>query len=411
MECVGVTTLQDYVEYIKKETAPWINKDEEEYISSLLNSLLIIDSPRKRTMNPTDSPEYHAIVYINIRSLISDVSKILSNVDLSSDYQYIIRWFYTQGLHSTSGDNLVPSFKGVNYGLYKYLSKYNTPKDIIEKIEKSLQDGCDRITKLVKQINLECGQVRLYHNSNGQIVLSYKIKSLFSEGLLIKFKLTSVYYNKLKSRYTTAKDDIKLFNIRVFNLLCKYNSLYCPGYQAAIKEEMFGLLPGMSHESFASPFNVTLSSYTSMFPDTDTYFGSKGDFFKVYPRLFESGGSFELNPPFIEDHMILMGFILDYTLRTTTAPLSFFVVVPTWTDNLAYLMFKNSKFNVLKDEILFLRNEHYYQHGANYESDERITRLAGGSTSVFILQNDAGKVKYKITPDFIKSFSAIFKTS
>jgi len=51
---------------------------------------------------------------------------------------------------------------------------------------------------------------------------------------------------------------------------------------------------GVVHECFASPLNHVCSSYNSIFPDSDRYFGSLGSFFDFVP----TEGSFAVNPPF-----------------------------------------------------------------------------------------------------------------
>jgi hypothetical protein len=52
---------------------------------------------------------------------------------------------------------------------------------------------------------------------------------------------------------------------------------------------------GVNHECFASPLNAWLPSFCSVFPDTDTPFGSLGSFFNFD---FGSGGAFQVGPPY-----------------------------------------------------------------------------------------------------------------
>lgn len=52
---------------------------------------------------------------------------------------------------------------------------------------------------------------------------------------------------------------------------------------------------GVSCECFASPLNATTASYCSAFIDTDGAFGSRGGFFS---QNFNSGGTFEVGPPY-----------------------------------------------------------------------------------------------------------------
>ena len=91
---------------------------------------------------------------------------------------------------------------------------------------------------------------------------------------------------------------------------------------------------GVVGEGFASPLNCTLSRFWSAFPSIDRKFGSSGSFFdageafleKGEHRLqfvlqtfcsakwFKIGGAFELNPPFLEEHMLAMALALEVWL-------------------------------------------------------------------------------------------------
>jgi hypothetical protein len=230
----------------------------------------------------------------------------------------------------------------------------------------------------------------------------------------VSFFIHDDYYNRLKKNYIHGfHSNIKLFNIRLFNLLCRYNTLYSPGYQATLPSTVFSILNShlkVEHEIFASPFNVTLNKYTSAYNDTDYHFGSKGNFFEKYETLLKKGGSFEVNPPFIEEHMIMTSIIINYTLKTVKNGLSFIVIIPTWIDSLAYKLLYESEYNILENkEILLDRLNHYYINGGNYEMGKVFIKEANNNTSVFILQNEAGKKDYEISPDFITEFTKNFQ--
>lgn len=93
-------------------------------------------------------------------------------------------------------------------------------------------------------------------------------------------------------------------------------------------------------------------------------------------------------------------------------PLSFFIVIPAWEDSSSYKILKESPFNVLTESkvLLFKHQEHYYQNGFNIGGHELEVRLANGNTSVFILQNEKGKIAYPITKEFIEGFINKFKS-
>ena len=221
------------------------------------------------------------------------------------------------------------------------------------------------------------------------------------------------YYKKIKDIYIHGVfNNVKLFNVRLFNLLCRYNTLYAPGYQASLPPRLFQLLNEtlkVDHEIFASPFNVTLNKYTSAYLDTDYHFGSKGSFFENYGGILKNGGSFEVNPPFIEEHMIITSIIINYMLYTSKNALSFVIIIPTWTDSLAYKLLYDSIFNILPDKQLLLnRLHHYYINGGNYELGKIYIKEANNNTSVFVLQNEEGKKIYPLSKNFIKTFEEFF---
>merc|ERR1712190_454226 len=89
-----------------------------------------------------------------------------------------------------------------------------------------------------------------------------------------------------------------------------YNSLLGHGMQCALPEQVFEILREFldaSFECFASPLNSRYPRFCSAFSDTDGAFGSIGCFFEVTGQggalrkvMLEKGGSYEVNPPFIE---------------------------------------------------------------------------------------------------------------
>ena len=91
----------------------------------------------------------------------------------------------------------------------------------------------------------------------------------------------------------------------------------------------------------------------SAFPDTDTCFGSVGDFFDFHPRT----GSFQCNPPFVDEVMTQTARHIDGLLRASTAPLSFIVIVPAWQgDCQSYLLTTTSPF--LRHTKRLMRKQH-----------------------------------------------------
>ena len=133
------------------------------------------------------------------------------------------------------------------------------------------------------------------------------------------------------------------------------------GYQMALPEHVFAALQklfGVGHECFASPLNCTFPSFCSAFSDTDQHFGSSGSFFDFWP----TEGSFEANPPFVEETMTMMvRHIIDICNRSER-PLSFIVVVPNWDDDKceSYQLAMASAF--CRGKLVLPKRRHQYTH-------------------------------------------------
>jgi len=314
------------------------------------------------------------------------------------DYLIIIRWFYTQKLIDFTGaDPLIPYNTDDNEGLYYELEKINVPVNEIKKISDNLHDMIKRFDKN-------------FMNKNSEIKMFLKDGSYLFVRDNLKFYLKHETYEKLKTLYNGEPSKL---NERIFKLWCRYEALAAPGYHAAIPTSMFELIRRelkVNHELFASPFNCTLENYTSAYPDTDVYFGSKGNFFREYPKLLAKGGSFEANPPFLEEHMTALSLIIEESLdKYTAVPLSFVVIYPAWEDAISHSMLKNSKFNIVPQKVLtFEALNHHYVKSSQYWNNTEIIRQSQSRSSIFILQNDLGKKEYPVTNNFIEKLIKSF---
>lgn len=373
--------------------------NEHERNISETSKLVLINYP----LVNLDFIEENPIIHIQRKKLVEKMIKVFTNymkryIEIP-DYLTLIRWFYTQKLldfHPT--DPLLPYNTNYNEGLYYELDKLNVPKSEIKELSTLLNTqiksfntnmiGTDTIT-----VNLSQNE---YH-------ISYQDTH---------FKLIESTYEKLRNLYNsnTTIEDKDLFHLRLFNLLCRYETLPAPGYHAAIPTELFDLIKQelkVEHELFASPFNCNKLSYTSAYPDVDKYFGSKGNLFNVYKKIFEKGGSFEANPPFLEEHMTMFSLMITNELKVNKNPLSFVVIYPAWLDAISLKILNESEYNVLPNKIIKLeRNKHYYVQSAQYWI-KNVNRVANCNTAIFILQNEAGKMKYKISDKLIED---IYKT-
>lgn len=193
----------------------------------------------------------------------------------------------------------------------------------------------------------------------------------------------------------------KNFETSLFCMLMRYRALDGGEFQAACPDEVFEFMRcefSVSMECFASPLNASThtSGYCSAFPDVDTPFGSVGSFFSWVP----DEGSFEANPPFELVTMHLMAQRFDELLHTSSQPLSFTIVVPKWNDDSCTMwnVMSNSPFLVQQFDIP--KGKHMFYRGQQHELSLASRQWrANHVTTVFILQNPAGKITYKVSKE------------
>lgn len=139
-------------------------------------------------------------------------------------------------------------------------------------------------------------------------------------------------------------------DLHILVMLLRYESLFPQGQQWSspgdFNDRLFAL--GVDLEAFSSPKNSGLlmawwragagkpPKFCSLFPDTDSYFGSIGNFYsdKVQSAL----GNFKgvvVNPPFVES---IMNSALEKIQEAVKAGVRtvFVVVLPSWEDSDAY---------------------------------------------------------------------------
>ena len=354
-----------------------------------------------------DYPEQDTIIHVQRKEYIDKIMHTFTNYAQRykeyPDSHIILRWFYTQKLLDTTNiDPLLPYNEEINEGLHYELLKYRALSEDVTEISTIIYNMIKKFKPITSSESSGLTNVELVQDGEDY--------TLFRGTL--KFRLFKSTYQKLSILYNGESDK---FITRMFNLFCRYYSLSSPGYHAAIPPSLFNTLKShlqVNHEIFASPFNCNLDigSYTSAYPDTDKYFGSKGNFFGVHKDLFKNGGSFEANPPFLEEYMIALTFIIIRELKENNNPLSFVIVYPTWSDSISYKLLIESQFNVLKQKVLvFNENEHHYTQSSQYWIKIGSDKISTSKSSIFILQNDAGEVKYRITDETINKIKENFK--
>eukprot|EP01087_Luapelamoeba_hula_P015315 TRINITY_DN4561_c0_g1_i1.p1 TRINITY_DN4561_c0_g1~~TRINITY_DN4561_c0_g1_i1.p1 ORF type:complete len:469 (-),score=76.27 TRINITY_DN4561_c0_g1_i1:227-1633(-) len=192
---------------------------------------------------------------------------------------------------------------------------------------------------------------------------------------------------------------------RAFCLLARYEMQGGEGYQAALPLPVFDFLTGaplyVTHECFASPLNRTLASFTSAYPDVDMPFGSRGNFFQLRQLFGSTGGSFEANPPFMEEIMLAMALYFEHWMQDEQVkedggvPLSVTVFVPGWDDTPAYDVMQQSPFR--KVMLVLEKDKHGYRPGFQHKPGSQRS-ISYATTFVFVLQNRNGALQWPLPP-------------
>ena len=200
------------------------------------------------------------------------------------------------------------------------------------------------------------------------------------------------------------------FHQDLYSLLARYYALQGHGFQAACPESVFHVLQerlGVQHECFASPLNCYCGSYSSMFPDTDVPFGSRGSFWNL--QVPEEGGSFEANPPFVHNVMVAMVDQLDRIFggddQRPTAPLSFAIILPAWLEDSSYQRLCAHEF--LVKHFVISQRDHGFCDGAQHQRRDRY-RASPYDTAFFLLQNAHGQSKWPSGREFERDLRQAF---
>jgi hypothetical protein len=168
-------------------------------------------------------------------------------------------------------------------------------------------------------------------------------------------------------------------------MIMRYACLLVGGQQWAVPLELYRYLVqnyGVTVEAFASPINSQIIfidpalKYCSLFPDTDRFYGSQGDFFS-----FDcTGQSIYVNPPYVEELLNRMAIKVTQVCQEIGDNwVRFFITVPAWTDAEYYQTLASSPFLVFRHT--YLKGKHYYLN--TNDGAEKIT--AQFNTEFFVL--------------------------
>lgn len=193
----------------------------------------------------------------------------------------------------------------------------------------------------------------------------------------IDFKIPIETYNKLVKR--ANRSDV---NDLILCLLLRYNTLSSGGNQWAmpnnVKEELRQLY-GIDFECFASSINHYYDNYCSLFYDIEKHFMSLGPFHTIE----YNSGFYMLNPPYVEEVLIVMINVVLNALEKGSGALSFMIGLPKWKNFPSIEQVEKSKYLVERVDI---GDGMVKWHDHMTGRDERIP----GSVR-YILQNEEGK--------------------
>eukprot|EP00743_Colponemidia_sp_Colp-15_P006368 GILK01006854.1.p1 GENE.GILK01006854.1~~GILK01006854.1.p1 ORF type:complete len:453 (-),score=67.01 GILK01006854.1:276-1598(-) len=309
----------------------------------------------------------------------------------------LTRWLMVQKLCETGGDPLLPYHAEIDSGLWHELVK-SVSEVVATKICRKLATEATSCAQELRSF-----VSRHKHTSCEKSVAEDKTDTI----VLLKhdscsFTLNRPHYDRLEQEFKGNKSTLVA---RLFLLVCRYETLSGPGYQGAVPPAVWSVLQHhlqTSHECFASPLNHTLPSFTSAYTDTDVEFGSQGSFFNFSAKE----GSFEANPPFIEEIMYAMALKIDNLLKQAEGPMSFVIILPAWDDTPAYAHLLASPF--YNRTVVFRKRKHVYIDGFQHRAKNQIRQSQADSFVVF-LQNDAGAAKWPISDMFLRELQSAFE--
>jgi hypothetical protein len=291
-------------------------------------------------------------------------------------------------------DPLLPTVDSHDMSICRELQKVNVSTDEAHRI-------CEALCLAGREAAGRLADVRACEASTDVVLQAYGER--YKLQWETEFEVVSVpHLEQLRALYATHSTDdagAQHFNRRVFCLLKRYEAVGGPTYQCSVTRTTFDVLRaefGVTKECFASPFNRNAEVYWSAFPDTDCFFGSQGSFFTALASpLVQEGGCFFANPPFVEEHMQLLREHVERILELPV-PVTFAVVLPTWTDNSSHEWMRKSAYTKL--HLVLQPHRHEYVDGRQQSNTTSVPHrhVAQCTSSCFILQNDKGSAQFPV---------------
>jgi hypothetical protein len=163
--------------------------------------------------------------------------------------------------------------------------------------------------------------------------------------------------------------------------------------------DMLGSRFATAHECFASPLNNTLPSFCSLFPDTDIFFGSRGNFFDFEPSV----GCFVVHTS--PDSQIMQDACdhIVHLLTSSEQALCFCLVMPAERRVPITDLVETKHASLIRECTELPRGQHCYlsgcQHRLEGKGEHQGRAVEKGESHLYWLQNDLGAATWYISSD------------
>lgn len=224
----------------------------------------------------------------------------------------------------------------------------------------------------------------------------------------VKLALQPAYKQKLLGLYKMFGDsEGEGFDKAVAAMLLRYDAIWGPLFQVSLPPDVFRVLKkqfGVFLECFASPMNSFFPRYCSAFPDTDCCFGSLGSFFGFVPQ----DGSFEAFPPQTPQLITATLHHIEDILVQSSKALSFILVVHCRPSSDLESCDKSiTGSNFFAGKLTVRAREHSLCEGFQHRKTH-LLHLALLDTTLYFLQNEAGKTRWPLTPENERKLRNVF---
>ena len=268
----------------------------------------------------------------------------------------------------------------------------------------------DMVDHMSKKLNYD----HYSYNYNSYIISNYLERDQVNKTIKIKHPkyqeldciMSKCMYEKLKRLHSDCGLGIKRFSdYHIWKINALYNILDGASLQWSIPHKLFDFLHmefNCDTELFASPFNCYYKKYYSLYP-SDTYFGSRGNFFRAPEKDFIEG-CFQINPPFIDILFSKVSeCVLSYldTADENGKKLTFIYVMPDWSEVDGYDILVESKY--CNAAITINARDHYY-----YQANRHNYIKVFFNTKVLIMSTEPNVCPYHVKRRIIECFKNPF---